>query len=139
MEFFGTRRGIKFYNDSIATNPYATLAGIEALGDNLGSIILGGTSPNASYELLVEGILKYAPRARVVIMDTTVKNALIHALEGQSLPYEIAANLHEVVQLAFKHTPEKGVCLFSPAAKSYGWFKNCYERGESFKREVLGA
>jgi UDP-N-acetylmuramoyl-L-alanine---L-glutamate ligase len=136
LEFFAKRKGIQFCNDSTASNIYATLAGIKALGGNIGSIILGGRNPNVNYKPLIDGILEYARQAHVIIMDTEVKEAIISAIKGRSLQYDIAADLPEVMQQVFEKTPENTVCLFSPAAKP-DWFKSSYDRGERFKREVL--
>lgn len=138
LEFFAKRKSIRFCDDAVATNIYATLAGIKTLGENIGSIILGGVNPNVNYKLLIDGILEYAPRAHIIIMDSEVKEAIISAIEGQSLQYAIAADLPEAVQKAFEKTPENTVCLFSPAAKNSDYpFRDYWDPGVRFKKEVL--
>ena len=115
LEFFARRKGIRFYNDSAATNIYATLAGIRTLAESIGSIILGGLDHDVndvSYKLLIDGIIEYAPQAYIIIMDTEVKERIISAINQQALQYYIAGDLGEVIREVFAKTPENTVCLF---------------------------
>jgi UDP-N-acetylmuramoylalanine--D-glutamate ligase len=137
LECFAEVQGITFCDDSAATNVGATRAAVEALAGRIGSLILGGVNPGVSYEPLVEAVAKYAPEAHLIIMESEVKDAIVSAVEGQGLQYNLAGDLAGVVRHAFAETPAGTVCVLSPAAKSFDWFKDYHDRGESFKREVL--
>ena len=49
----------------------------------------------------------------------------------------MAKSLEEAVKIAKKVTQKKSICVLSPAASSYGYFKNFEERGNLYKRFVL--
>ena len=74
-----------------------------------------------------------------------VKNIICMPTSGHKIADQIAnkdikiykvEDLKEAVEIAKKVTPKGSICLLSPAAASYGYFKNFEERGEKFEEYV---
>ncbi len=128
--------GILFVNDSISTIPEATINALEVYGDSVETLILGGYDRGIPYRILEE----YLP-------STKVKNIIFFPPAGSRILKEIKENfsesyahvnffevkdMQEAISNAFQHTKPGNACLLSPAAPSFGMFKNFEERGEVF-------
>ena len=131
MELVGTYNEITYYNDSIATIPNATINGIEALS-NVNTIIIGGKDRGIDYSLLKEYLINSEIENIVCLPDT-----------GYTIGKEITnKNVHyvktveEAVDIAREVTKKNTICLLSPAASSYGFYKNFEERGNRFKEYI---
>lgn len=135
LEYVGDFKGIKFYNDSIATAQEAVVNAIKAIG-NVDTIILGGMDRGLDYHVLVEYI-RTTPIRNVLLLPNTVESferIFNEAPHSQVLmPVE---NMEAAVKTAFEVTAEGHTCLLSPAAASYGFYKNFEERGKDFCRLV---
>jgi UDP-N-acetylmuramoyl-L-alanine---L-glutamate ligase len=135
LELVAEFEGKQFINDSQSTNQYSTIAGMQALGQRLGVLILGGKDKQNHYELLIDEVLKLHPF--LVILDTEVGKKLIDLLEKNKYEnYVIAKKFSDAVDLAFDFTGPGKVCLLSPAAASFDWFKNYKDRGDQFKKLI---
>ena len=64
-------------------------------------------------------------------------NILQNGLKESNKNIILVEELEEAVKIAKKVTKKGTVCLLSPAASSYGYFKNFEERGRLFKQFVL--
>lgn len=124
--------GVTYYNDSIATIPQATIAAIQAV-PNTGSIIIGGMDRGIDYSLLVTYINDHLNYEWFLLPDSGHK---LMALLRESDHIHPVANLEEAVFLAAKKTPKGKACLLSPAAASYGFYKNFEARGSAFEAAV---
>ena len=135
LEYIGTFRGIKFYNDSIATAQEAVINAIKALGD-VDTIILGGMDRGLDYHPLVDYI-RSTDIKNVILLPATNKRFQQTFNEGEYSQNLIhAKDMHEAVEQAYAITTAGKSCLLSPAAASYGFYKNFEERGEDFKNLV---
>ncbi len=137
LEYLGTYKGIKFYNDSISTVPEATIAALKALPD-AHSLILGGFDRGINYQILAD----FLPKSRVkkiYYMGEAGKRMM--QLFQCNLPETISVHwletLDEIVQHIFSKSPEDALCLLSPAAASYDRYKNFEERGSDFQSMIL--
>lgn len=138
MEFIGEFNGIKFYNDSIATIPEASLSAISAL-NNVGTIILGGFDRGISYD---EFILKlFNSKLDLIIFTGEAGKRMMNIAENNNLStkidYLFIDNYPEIVKTSFLLTPKGKICLLSPAASSYDSFKNFEHRGDKFKELIV--
>jgi len=140
LEFVGEFKGIRFYDDSIATVPEAALAAIDAFGSDVATLILGGHERNLDYTSFGKSLLARSVQTLIFFPPTGErmwKAVQSHALVGATLPHAFFVNaMEEAVRLAFENTPTGKVCLLSPAAPSFGMFKDYRDRGDSFKELV---
>ena len=131
LEFVGEFQGIKFYNDSIATAQEAVIQAINAI-PSTDTIILGGMDRGLDYHPLVDFIRHSNIRNVILLPDTdaTFQRIFDEAPYSQNVLH--VTNLEEAVKISFEATAEGHSCLLSPAAASYGFFKNFEERGDVF-------
>jgi UDP-N-acetylmuramoylalanine--D-glutamate ligase len=137
LEYAGTYKGIRFYDDSIATVPEATLAALEALGPDVQTLVLGGHERNLDFNQL--GVCLPASVKTVILFPPTGERIwkAIETLSKNPLPQAFfVLQMEEAVKIAYERTPPGGICLLSPASPSFGAFKNYKERGDSFKAFV---
>ena len=145
LQSIGTYHDIEWVNDSIATNPNATMAAIDALGDRIHIIILGGQDRGFDYSELAKRIVDSSIQHVILIGETTSR---IHkTLMEQKFTGTIShvTTIAGAVKEAFKKGKEELVrekplgfplVILSPAAPSYDMFKNFEERGEEFGQWV---
>ena len=57
-------------------------------------------------------------------------------VKNENMKMYIVKDMKEAVSMAKQYTKKEGICLLSPAASSYGFFKNFQERGNLFKELV---
>ena len=139
MEYVTELNGVKYYNDSISTICETTMNNVNCV-DNVDTVILGGMDRGINYQPLVDFLIESDINHIILMPDTGYR---IHKLllecvnrrEDQKL--FVVSGIEEAVEVAKRETTKGTTCLFSPAAASYGFFKNFEERGEVFKRLIL--
>jgi len=131
LEFVAEIAGIKFYNDSKATNVDATLRAVEAFPGPL-VVILGGKDKGSPYTILREPLGR---RARLVILIGAAAGKIAAQL-GDAAPVEQAGTLDRAVELAMEHAKPGDVVLLAPACSSFDQFENFEHRGRVFKNLV---
>ena len=135
MEFVAKIDDVEYYNDSIATIPRSTINAVNAI-KNVNTLIVGGKDRGVSLEELYD-FLKTSNVENIICLPKTGEFIYenLKDVDGKNL-YSVA-ELKEAVAIAKKVTKKNKVCLLSPAASSYGYFKNFEERGRLFKEYVL--
>ena len=134
MEFVGEIDGVKYYNDSIATIPASTINGVETL-KNVNTLIIGGKDRGIDYSEFAEFLGNTDIEHLICLPDTGWKIA--DMVVNEKMEVFIVHNMEEAVSFAKEVTKKGTCCLLSPAASSYGFFKNFKERGNLFKKLVL--
>lgn len=139
MEYVGVFDDIAFYNDSIATIPQSTIAAIESI-KKVTTLIAGGLDRGINYYDFSIYLVNSDIENLILLPDTGYMIEKYIKINNSNINKNIyiAKDLNEAVQIAKKVTPKNSVCLFSPAAASYGFFKNFEERGKVFKSLVQG-
>jgi UDP-N-acetylmuramoylalanine--D-glutamate ligase len=138
LEPVGTYQGITFYDDSIATIPDATLAALDALGSNVQTLLLGGHERNLDFSPFGEQL---PANIKTVILFPPTGTRIWKAIESHSKNTSLPAaffvrDMEQAVKIAYQHTESGKICLLSPAAPSFGTFKDYRERGDLFKAFV---
>jgi UDP-N-acetylmuramoyl-L-alanine---L-glutamate ligase len=136
LEYVGKFKGIEYYNDSISTIPEATIAAIKAL-KSVDTLILGGYDRGIYYDDLIGYLEKSEVRNLIFIGDAGKRmNDIYKAMEYHSKNLFMADDFKKAVAEAKQITRNNKICLLSPAAASYGMFKNFAERGTVYKSLV---
>jgi UDP-N-acetylmuramoylalanine--D-glutamate ligase len=135
LEYVGKFEDIDFYNDSIATAQEATINAVQALG-NVNTIILGGMDRGISYEHLVDFLRDSSVRNVILLPNTTKRFMDLFNSSSYKQRLFAAKNMEEAVDIAFRETEKGKICLLSPAAASYGFYKDFQERGEDYCAKI---
>ena len=135
LEYVGTFRGIKFYNDSIATAKEAVINAVKAIGD-VDTLILGGMDRGLDYHPLVDFLRKSNVRNVILLPATSERFRAIFAEDRYLQGLFPVKDMREAVEQAYALTTPSKSCLLSPAAASYGFYKNFEERGDDYKNLV---
>lgn len=135
MEFVAEIAGVEWYNDSISTIPEATLQAIGSI-PNVKTVLIGGMDRHIDYSILIDFIRAHGEYFYIMSYESGKR---IYDSVADLDYCRWVPDLSASVELARRKTPEGGAVLFSPAAASYGYFKNFEERGEAYKRLVLQA
>lgn len=134
MEYIGKYDGIKFYNDTIATIPEATISAIKTIKD-VDTLIFGGLNREIDYKFFID-FLCNSKIKNLIGMPTTGTMILKEIEKRTNKRLFYADTLEEAHEIALKVTEKDKSCLLSPAAASYEFFKNFEEKGEFFEKIV---
>jgi UDP-N-acetylmuramoylalanine--D-glutamate ligase len=129
VQLVGERRGVKFYDDSKATNPHATasaLAGFEHV-----VLIAGGR--NKALDL--RGLRSHASRLRAVVAIGEAAGEVEATFAGV-VPVVRADSMRDAVLAATQRAQPQDAVLLSPACASFDWYESYAARGDDFAREV---
>lgn len=145
LQKVATVDGVDYYDDSISTIPQATISAATSL-KSAKTLLIGGMDRGIDYTVLEEFIpahdeyiyiCMYESGKRIydAVMARLDSSEKMRTLEtGNNILY--VDDLEAAVLKAKEITPEGYACVLSPAAASYGYFKNFEERGDVFKELV---
>jgi len=141
LEKIRTLKGIHFYNDTCATTPDAVIAAIQSFSDQPLILILGGKDKQLNYEHLCRIIHKKKNIAYLIILkhpEYDASEMIFTKLKRFNLQEKIiiCLTMSEAVQTAYLKAVAGTSILLSPAATSFGMFRNEFDRGSSFLQEV---
>lgn len=136
QEFIAEIRGVKYINDTTATSPDGAMAALKTFGTGKKNIILiaGGKDKELEYGKLAKEIKKYCKA--VILFPGTATEKIKSMLHATCYMLQDAKNMPEAVHLAKNSAVRGDIVLLSPAAASFGLFKNEFERGGQFKKAV---
>ena len=140
IQFVAERRGVKFYDDSSATTPSRSVAGIKSFEAPV-VLIAGGSSKKLSFDSLGEVIAERVKSAVLVGHTACEIKASIEKSgmkTGRKVRTVMAEDFEEAVHTAFLEASPGDVVLLSPACASFDFFSNYKARGERFKEIVEG-
>lgn len=140
LQYLGERDGVKYYDDSISTICDTTIQALNTLKDT-DTVLIGGMDRGIDYRELIE-YLSQCRVPHIILMEATGKRIFqeIHKFYPEFRDRArliLAEHLEDGVRRAKQITRPGHSCVLSPAAASYGIFKNFEERGEAFARLVL--
>ena len=135
LEYVGTKDGIDYYDDSISTTVESTIGAIKSI-ENIGTVLIGGMERGIDYQKLIDFLL-VCNIDNVIFMYSSGKRIYdeIVAIDRRTATnFSYVPDLSSAVEQAKKITAHQKACVLSPAAASYGSFKNFEERGDVFCR-----
>ena len=141
LEFIREFMEIKFYNDTCATTPEATIAALESFFKRSIILILGGKDKKLKYDNLGEIIGKNKNIKKIILLQNPAYDASIKILSSLTKHVSlekiiIVSCLLDGVKAALQEALPNDIVLLSPAAASFGMFKNEFDRGDEFNKIV---
>lgn len=131
LEYVRTVNGVDYYDDSISTVCQTTIQAIVSL-DAVDTVIIGGMDRGIDYTELVEFLRETSVNNVILLPDSGYRIAKM--LDEYNTPYILARDLEDAVDIAVKVSEKGTKCVLSPAAASYGFFRDFEHRGEMFKQ-----
>ena len=131
LEFVKEYNGIKFYNDSKATNCVSTLIAIKSFEKNI-ILLLGGYDRGHSFYDLDEGI----SRVKTIICFGETKDRIEEYSKDKNITCYKVNNLNEAMHKVKDIMKPGDVVLLSPACASWDQYKKFEDRGDEFKKLV---
>ncbi len=138
IEFVREIKGVKYYNDSIATSPTRVLAGLNSFDQKL-IVIAGGYDKKIPFEPLADAVNE---KVKILILmgDTAKKIEEAITSSDSYNPKELkilkAKSLEDAVKIAKSHAKEGDIVTLSPACASFDKYRNFEERGNHFKNII---
>jgi UDP-N-acetylmuramoyl-L-alanine---L-glutamate ligase len=133
----GTIAGVTFVDDGLSTNVLPTLAALDAFPGRRIALIVGGHDRGIDYAPLAAGVLaRDAPTLVLTLPDSgpRIRAEIERAAAGVSVTD--CPGLDEAVVAGFRWARPDGVVLLSPAAPSFGRFRDYRDRSEAFAHVV---
>ena len=139
LELVRERNGVRWYNDSIASSPSRTMAGLKCVPAEKIILIAGGYDKHIPFDTLGEALPTAAKTVLLCGATADKIEAAVKAAPGYApgkpalLRFE---KLDDVVAWAAENTAAGDIVLFSPACASFDQFPNFAVRGRYFKDKV---
>jgi UDP-N-acetylmuramoylalanine--D-glutamate ligase len=125
-------KGVRFINDSKATNPAAVKAALDTYRGEI-VLIVGGKEKGLDYSGLKDDM---AGKVKHIISIGECAKRVVDEVAGD-VPATISGTMREAVRTAFDAAAGKGIVLLSPGTSSYDMYRDFEERGFDFKAEVV--
>jgi len=131
MQLVATVEGVRFVNDSKATNVEAARRSIESVERDL-VVVMGGRYKGGDFRDLLQAL---TTRGASVVAIGEAAPIVVDALGG-AVRVERAATMGDAVRMAFAIAPPGGTVVLAPGCSSFDMFRDYAERGEAFAEEV---
>lgn len=130
----GAVDGVDFVDDSLSTNVLPTLAAVAAFPQRRVALLVGGFDRGIDYAPLADALAEHADPLLVLTMPDN-GDRIAHTLAERVPGVEVrrCADLEEAVRVGHAWAKPDGVVLLSPAAPSFGRFRDYAERAEVFE------
>ncbi|MBI4779006.1 UDP-N-acetylmuramoyl-L-alanine--D-glutamate ligase, partial [Candidatus Falkowbacteria bacterium] len=136
LELVREYKGVKYYDDSFATTPEASIIALKSFNQPV-VILLGGADKGSDFKQLAEEVKRRCKF--VVLLNGQATNRIKQELIRVSFlidKMKLANNIKEAVVMARQKAGAGDIVLLSTACASFGMFKNYKERGSLFRKQV---
>ena len=133
LELVAEIGGVRYVNDSKATNTAAARRGIAAYADEPLRLILGGSLKGESFDELAESL---PDTVRGIDLIGAATDEIAAALDRVGRTYRRSGDLEHAVRAAARDAETGDVVLLSPACASFDQFRDFEQRGDEFRRIV---
>lgn len=127
LEFIGEKNGVKYYNDSKATNTHATAAALSSFEKNI-ILLAGGHDKGISFDDLKQ----YDSRVKLCVSFGETKEKFKPIFSNVTC----VETMQDALDEAVRNSKKGDIILLSPACSSYDQFQNYEIRGKLFKEMV---
>ncbi len=132
LQLAARKNEVRFYNDTTATAPVATIGSLQSF-DRPVILIAGGMDKKLDYAQLAKTLPKTVKKLILMPGDASqkIKNAL-RENHHNALDLQEVKNIQEAVHSAWHNAKEGDIVLLSPAAASFNQYQHEFERGQDF-------
>ena len=131
IEFVRELNGVKYYNDSKATNTESTCIALSSF-KNPTILLLGGLDRGHSFEPL----LPFMQNVKIILTYGETKGRIVQFAKENGFRVEKYDTLLECVKRSYDISTGGDVVLLSPACASWDQYESFEKRGEEFKKDV---
>jgi UDP-N-acetylmuramoylalanine--D-glutamate ligase len=135
IELVRIKDGVRFYNDSIASSPSRTIAGLRSFPEKV-ILIAGGYDKKIPYDVLGPEICQHVKKLFLGGATGPLIQAAVEACPGEKPEIVDCGNFEAAVRAAAAAAVEGDVVLMSPASAAFDQFKNFAVRGAFFKKII---
>ncbi len=137
IELVRTLDGVRYYNDSIASSPARTTAGLSSFNEKV-ILIAGGYDKKIPFDEFGEVINERVKKLVLVgLTSEKIEAAVKNASNFEGLPIFRETDFEHAVKTARNCAESGDIVILSPACASFDLFKNFEERGNLFKKIVM--
>ena len=133
LEYIRTIEGTKYYNDSKATNPEASIVAINSFDNEKVVLIAGGRDKKTTLKDFIKAIKEKI--SKVILIGEATERFREELSKNEYINIVNSKTLEEAIDIASLDKPD--VVLLSPACASFDMFESYEKRGEAFKKYVL--
>jgi UDP-N-acetylmuramoylalanine--D-glutamate ligase len=132
LAYVVTINEVDYYDDSIATTPTSAIAALRSFADRRKVLILGGSSKGSDFSSLAEEITQHDVSVLLMGAEAPTIAAALDVAGFNKYEQVQEATADKVTRRAAELAQPGDVVLLSPAAASFGLFKNYADRGDQF-------
>ena len=136
IELVRIRDGVRFYNDSIASSPSRTIAGLKSFSEKV-ILIAGGYDKHIPYDVLGPVICDHVKKLFLCGATAGAIRAAVENCAGEKPEITDCGDFENAVRAAVSAAESGDVVLMSPASASFDQFKNFMVRGEFYKKIIM--
>ena len=135
IELVRIKDGVRFYNDSIASSPSRTIAGLRSFPEKV-ILIAGGYDKHIPYDVLGPEICAHVKKLFLGGATGPLIRAAVEACQGEKPEIRDCGDFESAVRAAAAAAESGDVVLMSPASAAFDQFRNFMVRGEFYKKLV---
>ena len=135
IELVRIKDGVRYYNDSIASSPSRTIAGLRSFSEKV-ILIAGGYDKHIPYDVLGPEVCQHVKKLFLCGATAAQIRAAVENCGGEQPQITDCGDFESAVRAAAAAAESGDVVLMSPASASFDQFKNFMVRGECFKKII---
>ena len=136
IELVRIKDGVRFYNDSIASSPSRTIAGLKSFPEKV-ILIAGGYDKHIPYDVLGPEVCTHVKKLFLCGATASQIRAAVESCAGEKPEITDCGKFENAVKAAAAAAESGDVVLMSPASASFDEFKNFAVRGDFFKKLIM--
>ena len=136
IELVRIKDGVRYYNDSIASSPSRTIAGLRSFPEKV-ILIAGGYDKHIPYDVLGPEVCQHVKKLFLCGATAPQIRAAVEGCQGEKPQITDCGDFESAVRAAAAAAECGDVVLMSPASASFDQFKNFMVRGECFKKIIM--